>query len=149
MAEDDFFLFELLCKTSNIVKINSPFYVYRVRANSISNSTDIGKLKKFMPVFMEFAKNINKKLLSLTKDQYFADNVVQIVVGRLMNLFVIPMWMQDRVGTYKILTEVFKPVFKDNCSFVKTILCSSMFGEIMSKKLAQENELLKSKIKNI
>ena len=98
---------------------------------------------------MEFAKNINKKLLSLTKDQYFADNVVQIVVGRLMNLFVIPMWMQDRVGTYKILTEVFKPVFKDNCSFVKTILCSSMFGEIMSKKLAQENELLKSKIKNI
>lgn len=98
---------------------------------------------------MEFAKLIDKRLLSLTNDQFFADNVNSLVLGRLMNLFVIPMWMQDRVGTYKILTEVFKPIFKDNCSFVKTILCSSMFGEIMSKKLAQENEILKSKIKTI
>ena len=149
VAEDDFFLFELLCSTSKVTKIDVPFYIYRVKDGSISNSTDIKRLKKYMPTFMEFVKRIDKRLLSLTNDQFFADNVNSLVLGRLMNLFVIPILMQDRVGTYKMLTEVFKPVFKDNCSFVKTILCSAMFGEIMSKKLTQENEMLKTKIKTI
>ena len=149
VAEDDFFLFELLCKTSNIVKINSLFYIYRVRATSISNSADINKLKKFVPVFMEFAKNINKKLLSLTKDQYFADSVIQIVLGRLMNLFAVQFLISDRVIFFKILTEILTPTFKDNTSFVKVMFCSSMLGEVMASNLTRENEVLKNKIKEI
>lgn len=120
-----------------------------MRTNSISNSVDINKLKKFVPVFMEFAKNINKKLLSLTKDQYFADNVIQIVLGRLMNLFAVQFLISDRVSFFKILTEILTPIFKDNTSFVKVMVCSSMLGEVMASNLTRENEILKSKIKEI
>ena len=149
VAEDDFFLFELLCLTSNVVKIEVPFYIYRVKEGSISNSSDINRLKKYIPTFMEFAKLINKKLITLTQDQYFSDSVVSVVLGRLMNLFVIPMLLKDREGTFKNLTEILKPIFRENCSFVKTMICSAMYGEIMSSRLSEENRILKTKIQNI
>ena len=95
---------------------------------------------------MEFAKNINKKLLNLTKDQFFADNVIQMVLGRLMNIFAVQFLVNDRITSFRILTEALTPIFKDNTSFVKAMICSSMFGELMANNLTRENDNLKKKI---
>ena len=53
IADDDFFLCEILCAASKIVKINKPVYVYRQRQGSISNSSDVNRLKKYIPAIIE------------------------------------------------------------------------------------------------
>ena len=147
VAIDDAFLFDLLCETSRITKIDAKFYVYREREGSLSNSSDINRLKRYVPTIMEFAKFINKKLMKLTNDQVFADNVIYMVLGRLIKLRVIPYFIKDRNFALKLLTDILTPIFKENTSFVKNMMISSMLGEIISNNLQSENERLKKKLK--
>ena len=149
VAIDDAFLFDLLCETSKITKIDAKFYVYREREGSLSNSSDFNRLKKYIPTIMEFARFINKKLMKLTNDQFFADNVVYMVIGRLVKLRVIPYFVKDRVVVSQLLTEILRPTFKENTAFVKNMIVASMLGEIASSQLQLENEKLKNKIKEI
>ncbi len=130
-----------------MTKIDVPFYVVRVRENSVSHSSNINRLKNYIPTFIEFSKLINKKLLNLTQDQYFADNVIYMVLGRLMKLFVAPFLINDRVATFNVLTEIFKSIFKDSASFVKILMCLSIMGELTTDNLLRENEMLKNKLK--
>ena len=88
--DDGIWLLELLCATSNIVKIDEPFYIWRNRHTSLSHSTALNfdgftkRVHSFLIVFESFEEILSKALEREygKVDEYFIDLICMNVKDR-------------------------------------------------------------------
>lgn len=143
VADDDFFLSEILSVTSKIVKIDKPIYVYRPREGSISKSSDIKRVKKYIKSIVEGANFLNKTLMSLTNDLIFVEKVNLKVMERLFNVFILDFYNANNLVTIQEINEALKSLNIDNTDFLTLMI----FSFIQRNAIWKENEELKKVIK--
>lgn len=142
IAEDDYFLFEVLCVTSSIIKIENPIYIYRPRQNSASNSTDIKMLKRNISSIIEGSTFVKNKLLSVINDPIFVENVNLKVIERLFNVFIMKFFNENPIYSLQEINSALKS--QNNSDFLTTMILSF----IQRNALIIENFYLKNKIIN-
>ena len=145
IADDDYFLSEILCATSKIIKIDKPVYVYRPREGSISKSSDIKRVEKYINSIMAGAEFLSNLLLPLTNDPNFINRVNLKVVERLFDVFIMDFYKSNSLATIQELNKALKESNKDNSEFFTLMILSF----IQRNMLIKENNNLKNMLKSI
>ena len=127
LAEDVFVHFDLLCATEKIVKIETPFYIYRTNPNSITQT------KKDMSKIIEtiFAMNLHvrKKLSTLTDDIIFINKTCLSILNGLSSVFLQPFYQEDEAKIFHELEECFKKNFGDGGEDFAFIFYAYLWGQ--------------------
>lgn len=153
IAEDVAFNFEVVCATDKIVKIDKPFYIRRVRSDSISHST--GKIQSNIQCLMNLHKHIEEKLLPLN-DFEFTQKVLNYWTNHVTGTYILPFVRNGNFETVLEMSKALQPIFEKNSSFVLTLLqaySQARLFNVKNKKqilkLATENKKLKTALENI
>ena len=149
IADDDFFLFEVLCATSKIIKIDKPVYIYRPREGSITKSADINRIKRYLPAIASGAKFLEDKLLPITDDPLFVEQIKLKVVERLFNVFIMEYYTKDKFNTISALINAINDNSESNNAFLKTLITAFVKQNLNLRELAAENTRLKYTMKSI
>ena len=149
IAEDDYFLFEILCATSNIIKIDKPIYIYRTRTESASHSFNVDKIKNYIQTIIEGSNLLEDKLSSLINDAVFVNIVNEKVTERLFNLFIMAIYIKDKFNTISALINALNDNSKKNNAFLKTLITAFVKQNLNLRELAAENTRLKYTMKSI
>lgn len=86
-AEDAFFNFDVVCATSNIIKIDVPFYIWR--SNPHSTTANPKRIQKNMQGVLIFFDHIETVLAQLN-DENFTRMVLQYWTGHVINSYIVP-----------------------------------------------------------
>ena len=145
VADDDYFLCDILCATSKVVKIDKPVYVYRPREGSISKSEDFKRISKYLNAIMDGEDFLKEKLLPLTNDPLFVENVNLKVSQRLFKFFLMNYFKKDPSMVAKEFYETLKNSDKDHSVFFTTM----MIGFLQRSVLLDENNNYKTALRII
>ena len=124
VAEDVFFNFGAVCATDNIIKINEPFYIFRVHPASASHTSE--RFQKNIRCLQVLVAYIEEKLAPLN-DVNFVRQVENY-------------WLLHISGNYIL------PFVNEKNSACLQILMHSYFQGILA---VQENQQLKYKLEKI
>lgn len=158
-AEDAYFNFDVVCATSNITKIDVPFYIWRPNPNSTTKNPQ--RVQKNMQGILIFFDHIEEKLAPLN-DENFTRIVLQYWTGHVINSYIVPFLQSGGGGQMASEREIFnalEPRFKENSSFMFTLLqlySILRVRDVENRKLEfnfnqviQENKILKDKLQKI
>ena len=100
-SEDVFVHFDLLCKTDNIVKIESPFYIYRTNPNSITRKKQ--DISQIIEVMFAINSHIRKKLSPLVDNEQLINRAILSVWNGISSVYLLPAYRENES---QILNEV-------------------------------------------
>lgn len=153
VAEDVIFTFDMVCAANKIIKIDTPFYIYRVHSDSISHTAE--KMQRNIQCLIKLHKNIEEKLLPLN-DFEFTQKVLNYWTNHVSGSYILPFVRDNNSETFFEMSKALQPIFEKNSSFVLTLLqIYSQFRLANAKsrntqvKLAAENKKLKTALENI
>ena len=141
VAEDVFFNFDVICATSKIIKIDTPFYIYRTRQGSVTH--DIKRIQKNVKSIPVLCEHIEEKLLPLN-DKKFTRMVLNYWISDVIRGYILP-YIKGGAEIEEEILKALEPLFGKNSSFVLTILqlyCQERF-------VMRENKILKEKLENV
>jgi len=101
LGEDVFVHFDLLCKTDNIVKIESPFYIYRTNPNSITRKKQ--DISQIIEVMFAINSHIRKKLSPLVDNEQILNRACLSIWNGISSVYLIPSYRENES---QILNEV-------------------------------------------
>ena len=159
--DDGEFLIELMCSKGKIVKIEEPFYIWRKRAESITNSTK--QNLDGTPSFDGFAKRIRSFLIMMERidevlskammreygevDWYFIDTVCLRIKDRALISTVHLNYEVDAQRSWQLIREAIEERYGTKTSMFRRMMYG-YFGEFFTAhKQLQEYLVLREKMK--
>ena len=137
--EDGIFWFEVLCATSNMIKIDKPFYVYRQRQGSLIHPKDLSGFRKLIESFF-MCREIFLNLLAKygEKDNYFVDNILLSFTRRIFWDF-IPFYQRIPQKCWEIIESELELRYKDDQerSMIR-IFFFGYFMEIINRQVYED-----------
>ena len=131
LSEDVFVHFDLLCATDKIVKIDTPFYIYRTNPNSITRSKNIvGALESVFAL----TDHIRKKLSTLINSELFVNQVCLSLLNGISSVYFLPPYLQDSTQTFHELNEGCKKIFGEQSEKSAFLLYAYLWGQNESIK---------------
>ena len=148
VGEDLFWLFDIICATSKIIKIDKPVYIWRPRNESASHNAR--RLQQNINAVIMISNYVYKKLMALNiEDSDFIDNVTSHMAKSLLINYVLSFFKKEPTKTMNFIAEALTPTFGENTPFIKSILKNYILEYIEKQKLLQENDKLKNVITSI
>lgn len=142
LAEDVFVHFDILCKTDKILKIEKPFYIYRVHEASITHS------KKNISFAIEstfaLTEHIRKKLTPLINDEKFINLVCLSLINGVSSIFFLPAFREDGTKTFHEIETLFKKKFGDSGTNLAEIFYAYLWGQNESIKASELKKALQA-----
>ena len=141
MAEDVFVHFDLLCLTSNIVKIDFPFYIYRVHENSLThNKKNIGRS---IESTMALIGHIRKKLITLSNDELFINNACLSLLNGVASIYLQPLFLEDATKIFHEMEDHCNKIFGERGTNVALLFYAYLWGQSESIKKSNFMKSLK------
>ena len=119
MAEDVFWLLDILCATDKIVKIDAPLYIWRCRSDSASYT--FKRLKENLEGAIRLSKYVEQKL-AWTNDFDFISGIAFSIVNGMMVYYLFPKINENPEKASRELTEMLKPTFGENSMFISNLI---------------------------
>ena len=149
VAEDVIFTFEVVCAADKIVKIDTPFYIYRIRPESISHTAQ--KMQRNIQCLIKMHKHIGEKLSPLN-DFELTQKVLNYWTAHVFGSYILPFVRTQNSKVILEISNALQDIFGKDSSFVLSLLqLYSQMRVINAKnlKLQTENEKLKTALKNV
>ena len=132
LAEDVFVHFDLLCTTDNIVKIDFPFYIYRVHENSLThNKKNIGRA---IDSTMALVGHIRRKLVTLTSDEPFINNSCLSLLNGVSSIYLQPLFLEDSTKIFHEIEDHYTEKFSDYGTNIALLFYAYLWGQNESIK---------------
>ena len=144
LAEDVFVHFDLLCATDNIVKINTPFYVYRTNLTSLTRSKK--NVIKALESMFALNTHVRNKLTKLTDDERFINNTCLSLMNGVSSIYFLPLYKENPTETFHELEKFFQKHFDSEVTNLTTILFAYLWGQNESIKRTNFRSELQSLI---
>ena len=135
VAEDVFFLFDVLLSTDKIVKISEPLYIWRQRAQSASHT--IKRLRKNIESTVRLSAYLEKKLAAFD-DPLFLRNVTFLVVNTVLTDYALQFFNRDQIRACEETEDALRPIFGDNTMFVTNLVKGYMFKCVQDMRAAND-----------
>ena len=110
VAEDVFFAFDIICATSNIVKIDVPLYIWRNRQESASNNS--ARITKNMQGVIALHEHLQNKL-AVIGDWNFMLEVLSNSINNAMNSYILPFVSKNNGGGLKFYKKFSNHLYQD------------------------------------
>jgi glycosyltransferase involved in cell wall biosynthesis len=153
VAEDVVFIFLTVYSTSKIVKIDTPFYIYRMNPESISHTAE--KIQRNIQCLMKMHEHIEEKLLTLN-DFEFTQKILNYWTNHVIGSYIFPFVRDNKSEIVSEMSNALQTIFEKNSSFVLTLLqiysqfrLTNAINRNIQAKLAAENKKLKTALENI
>lgn len=124
VAEDVFFMLDVLLATDRIVKIEEPVYIWRQRDQSASHA--IERLKQNIEGAVRLSAYLEKKLAAFD-DPMFVGNVIFEVVNGVMIEYLLKFYISEPAKAIEGTEEALRPIFGDKTMFVANLIRAYMF----------------------
>jgi len=132
LAEDVFVHFDLLCATDKIVKIDTPFYIYRTNPNSVTRSNK--NVSKAVESIFVLTDHVRKKLSTLINSELFVNQVCLSLLNGISSVYFLPPYLQDSTQTFHELNEGCKKIFGEQSEKSAFLLYAYLWGQNESIK---------------
>ena len=143
--DDGIFLMEVLCATSNIVKINKPFYVWREHGKSLTHSTyDVSGFAKRMESFLILLDNFDEILTRALQaeygevDHFFIDEICLQIKNRAIVLPMRHAYNADPAKCNDIIRTALDKRYGKNASPLLRTMMNAYFVEVFSNKIKSD-----------
>ena len=143
--DDGIFLLELLCATSNIVKINEPFYIWRAHSESLSHSTyDLNGFTRRMKSFLIMLDNFDEILTRALEaeygevDHYFIDELCLKIKNRAIVQPMRHAYYHNPEQCDEIIRRELEERYGANVSPLLRTMMHSYLVEVFSNRLADD-----------
>ncbi len=127
VAEDVFFLFDVLLATSHIVKIREPVYIWRQHESSALHT--INRLEKNIEGVVRLSAYLEKKLAAFN-DPVFTNNVTFKVVNATILDYLMKIFSEEPIHCIEKAEEALRPIFGGNTMFVLNLIKAYIFQGI-------------------
>ncbi|MBQ9479858.1 MAG: glycosyltransferase family 2 protein [Selenomonadaceae bacterium] len=131
VAEDVFFLLDVLLSTGRIVKFKEPIYIWRIREHSASHS--IGRLRKNIEGIIRLSSYIEHRL-SKFDDPLLTANVTFVLVNGALMSYALDFFYFEPSLSSRETEEALRPIFGDNTMFVTNLVKGYMFKCVQEKR---------------
>lgn len=140
LAEDVFVHFDLLCATDKIVKITNPFYIYRDRKDSLTHS---GKnISKALASIFYLNNYVRNKLLALTNDKNFVNNVCLTLMNGVSSTYLLPAFQENSLDASKDIEEFFNKYFEHDANSLAQLLFNYLWFQDKTVKYLKTRSML-------
>lgn len=148
VAEDLFWLFDIICATGNIIKIDKPVYIWRQVNTSASH--EISRLKKNVEAIVALSKYLDRKLNELISDDpMFINIVISRILRGPIDCYILPFFTKDFNYTLNMIDEAISSTFDKDSRFVISMIQNYAIERFTIYKLQAENIKLISTLKNL
>ena len=131
VAEDVFFLLDVLLATDRIVKIAEPLYIWRLHKQSASHT--ISRLKTNLTSCVRLSSYLEKRLARFN-DPMFTANVTFLIVNGVLIDYTLQFFDTDQIRACEETAEALRPIFGDNTMFVTNLVKGYMFKCVQEKR---------------
>ena len=137
LAEDVFVHLDMLLATDNIVKIKTPFYVYRNRKDSLSHS---GKnIVQAIDSTFKLIAYAREKLTPLITDTIFIHSVCLSLLNNVSSTYLLPTFQKNVLLAFDEIEKYFSKNFSHDPANLSILLLAYLWG--------QDNTIKKEKLK--
>ena len=144
LAEDVFVHFDLLCATSKIVKIDTPFYIYRTNPNSVTRAKK--SMSKIIESMFALHNHVKNKLFSLNADEFFINRACLSIFNGVSSVFLLPFYLEDEKKLLHEFEEYFQKNLGEEGKNVAMLFYSYLWGQNESIKRTTFKKELQSLI---
>ena len=160
-GSDHIFLIDVLCATSNIIKIDKPFYVYRVRNTSVSHNKTFNfeelplRLDELFRVPLLCEKSIMKSLnlQAKSKDYFLIATVSRMLMKMLIEgIHILPYYNKSPDKTLEIINLELEKKFDKKSNLILSMFygfIQESFTAQTMKNVLNENKQLKLRMKTV
>ena len=153
--DDGVFLLELLCATSNIVKIAEPFYIWRRRNTSLTFSTVDNpegfakRIRSFLIILEHFNEILTRALKKQygEVDYYFIDLVCLNIKNRAFTRALRYGYGVDPVASWEILRRELEARYGKNMPLLRKMVHGYFIESIANQIATEENANLRGMLK--
>lgn len=132
LAEDFFVHFDLLCKTNKIVKIDTPFYIYRTNQNSVTKSRK--HISKALESFFALFVHVEKRLSKLGEDENFIIQVNLSLLNCVSLFYFLPAYVDNSLQTFYELQKACKKISGEQGEKLAFMFYAYLWGQNESIK---------------
>ena len=132
VGEDAFWLFDVVCSTEKIVKIDKPIYIWRPNEHSASHSAS--RLKKDMEAVIKMSKHVEKRLADID-DKKFVNEVARFISTDLMMNYILQFFAKEPERTLEAIGESLNETYGENSLLVKNLIKNYMIEYLKTRKL--------------
>ena len=132
VGEDAFWLFDVVCSTEKIIKIDKPVYIWRSNEHSASHSAS--RLKRDMEAVVKVCKYVEERLANI-EDKKFVDEVACFISTDLMMNYILQFFVKEPEKTLEAIGEVINKIYGENSLFVKNIIKNYMIEYMKTRNL--------------
>ena len=132
VGEDAFWLFDVVCATEKIIKIDKPVYIWRPNENSASHSAS--RLKKDMEAVIKISKHVEERLANI-EDPKFLEEVARFLSTDLMMNYMLQFFVKEPEKTLEEIGETLSEIYGENSLFVRNIIKNYMIEYLKTRNL--------------
>ena len=137
LAEDVFVHLDMLLATDNIVKIKTPFYVYRKRKDSLSHS---GKnIVQAIDSTFKLITYAREKITPLIAEEKFIFSVCISLLNMVSSVYVLPTFQKNSIIAFEEIEKYFSKNFSHDPTNLSILMLAYLWG--------QDNTIKKEKFK--
>ncbi|MBR1579435.1 MAG: glycosyltransferase family 2 protein [Selenomonadaceae bacterium] len=136
VAEDVFFLLDVLLSTDRIVKFAEPLYIWRVKQTSASQT--INRLSRNIEGAMKLSAYLERRL-SAFDDPMFVGNVTFSVVNGVLMDYALQFFNDDPIKAIEETERALRPTFGGDALFVTNLIRGYMF-KCLGERRTRTNE---------
>ena len=136
VAEDVFFLLDVLLSTDRIVKFAEPLYIWRVKQTSASQT--INRLSRNIEGAMKLSAYLERRL-STFDDPMFVGNVTFSVVNGVLMDYALQFFNDDPIKAIEETERALRPTFGGDALFVTNLIRGYMF-KCLGERRTRTNE---------
>lgn len=152
VGEDHFFWIEVLCATKNLIKINNPFYIYRVRTSSLSHSTEFNyrglrmglQAIKNIPEFCNDKLTEAMKKFNVSVDEFLINYTSMMFIHFVMQTYVAPFYKKESKQTMAIVKEELSSA--NDLNFFETIMHGFIYENVRADDMKMTNIQLRGQL---